>query len=126
MRFPMVDAVEVARFTCPASASVPVLTDHRSTPHCAYAVNPIAETSHRAAKGRLNMFSPILEGDARIADVAQAVLRILAKAAPQQPPYGWRRVLRQRVPVWLARHHRRDRVRQRIAGCEQRLPGQHL
>src|SRR5207302_4723516 len=31
----IVCAVDEERFTSPTSASVPVLTDHRSTPHCA-------------------------------------------------------------------------------------------
>src|SRR5437588_7220473 len=43
----MVVAVEEFRFTRPTSASVPVLTDQRSTPHCAY--SGMEEEMERAA-----------------------------------------------------------------------------
>ena len=62
---------------------------------------------------------------ARFTDRLQPLPRILLEAAPQQLAHPRRRVRRQRVPFWLARDHRRHRIRRRFPG-EHLLARQHL
>src|SRR5229473_3096227 len=47
----IVVAVDVPRFTCETSASVPVLTDHRSTPHCAKMGGAASEAMTKRTSG---------------------------------------------------------------------------
>ena len=63
--------------------------------------------------------------DPDVADVPQALLRILRQAAEQKPPNRHRRRGRQRRPVRLALEDLRDRVRDRVAR-KRHAPGQHL
>ena len=63
--------------------------------------------------------------DARIADVAKALPRVLLHAASQQPADAGRRVGRQRGDVGLALEDRRDRFRGRRT-LEREPPRQHF
>ena len=56
-----------------------------------------------------------LDFEARVADVAQAALRILLETALQQSPDARRRLRGQSAPVGLALEDRRDRVGDRLA-----------
>ena len=65
------------------------------------------------------------DGDARLADVAQAVPRVAIEAPPQQALDARRRLGRQRRPIDLARQDRREYVRHGLA-VEEPLAREHL
>ncbi len=66
-----------------------------------------------------------LQDDARLADIAETVLRVLVEAALQQAAYGRRGLRREVVEVGRARHHRGEHVRHALA-AEGRPSREHL
>ena len=69
--------------------------------------------------------SGVAERDPRLADVAQALLRVALQAAVQQAPDSRRGRGGQGAPVDVLPHHRGEDVRDRLA-LEQLAAGQHL